>query len=153
MKGNIYLSKCDTVFVVVVVVVVALLIVISLAFCANACCARTTHALGGLRLTVRTATQSNVLLAGGRGRKMNNSANQLPLDEQPIATRDHGQRRVGASPDARLVESSGRYGGGSEAGGADDPQGSPPKAKPRILHSAEGLRAHPSREDFMVLTR
>ncbi|CAM9307168.1 unnamed protein product [Laminaria digitata] len=81
---------------------------------------------------------------GGRGRKMNSSANQLPLDEQPIATRDHGQRRVGASPDARFVESSGRYGGDSEAGGADDPQGSPPKAKPRILHSAEGLRAHPS---------
>ena len=84
---------------------------------------------------------------------MNSSANQLPVDEQPITTRDHGQRRVGASPDSRFVESSGRYGGGSEAGGADDSQGSPPKSKPRILHSAEGLRPYPSREDRSALTR
>lgn len=64
---------------------------------------------------------------------------QLPIDERPIVTREHGQGRAGASPDER-------YGDGSSYGGADGVQGSPPKAPPRILHSGEGPRPHESRE-------
>lgn len=66
------------------------------------------------------------------------------MDERPIAIRDHGQGRAGLSPDDRFAETSGDNG---ETGfGVGNPQASPPKAKPRILYSGEGLRPHPPRE-------
>eukprot|EP00903_Cladosiphon_okamuranus_P013509 g12582.t1 len=73
----------------------------------------------------------------GRGGMADNSPSQLPIDERPIVTREHGQGRAGASPDER-------YGDGSNYGVADGGQGSPPKAPPRILHSGEGSRPHES---------
>lgn len=80
---------------------------------------------------------------GGRGR-VANSPHITPADERPIAIRDHGRGRVGLSPDGRFGETSRDN---EEAGfGVGNPQGSPPKAKPRILHSEEGLRPHPPRE-------
>lgn len=78
-------------------------------------------------------------VAAGQGGASDNSPNQLPVDERPIITREHGQGHVGASPDER-------YDGNSTYGGADDVQGSPPKAPPRILHSGEGSRPHESRK-------
>lgn len=69
------------------------------------------------------------------------------MDERPIVTREYIQGHAGTSPDERFVEGPGRYGSGSGFGGDDETQGSPPKAKPRILYSGEGSRPHNSREE------
>lgn len=79
---------------------------------------------------------------------VNSPPRHLPVDERPIVTRERAQGReirAGISPDERFVEGSGRYGDGG-FDGADDAQGSPPKAKPRILHSGEGPRSYTPRE-------
>lgn len=82
-------------------------------------------------------------MPGGHGKGPNSPAHLLPLDERPIVTRDH------RSPDERLGEMSGEYGEGG-LGGVTNSHGSPPMAKPRILHSAEGLRNYPPRENQTI---
>lgn len=85
----------------------------------------------------------------GRGTTVHSPPRNLPVDERPIVSRERAQGReirAGISPDDRFVEGSGRYGDGG-FDGRDDTQVSPPKTKPRILHSGEGPRSYTSREE------
>lgn len=80
---------------------------------------------------------------GLRGKTTTSPVANLPVDERPIITRDHGQVRsslsIGGSPDERFVD-------GPGFGGGNDGRGSPAKSKPRTLRSGEGSRPQESRE-------
>lgn len=62
----------------------------------------------------------------------------LPVEERPIAPRGHNRGRAGRSPEGASGGASGEYRVGGF--GAGNPRESPPKLKPRMLHSGEGLR-------------
>lgn len=86
-------------------------------------------------------------ISGGHGHVANSPSRSHSVDERPIAThRDRGRARVALSPDDGLVGETSTDNAGNGFGVGNNPQGSPPKANPRILRSGEGPRPPPPRE-------